>query len=536
MSGFASEPRSRRSMTRTLFGSPIRVACVFCIVIFLYAISKFYQPATGFSTLILIGDAVGENKVTALRQVPHFVYEHSAGYDGAYYVQLALYPTLDNPELKTCIDNLPYRAKRILFCWVAWALGLGQPAWIVQAHALINVVCWLILAGVLLRWFPPTTWENFLRWAAVLFSHGVCMSVRDSLVDGPSLLLIALAMRSVELGRRSAGIATLALAGLGKETTLLSVAGVADFDWRAPRTWWRAGLTAVVVALPLFFWMGYIRLKFGPTEDPGLGNFTWPLVGLAEKWADIVANIQMRSDSTLRWATGATILALTVQWFFFVLRWRPADAWWRLGVAYAGMMTFLATPVWEGQPGASTRVLLPMTLAFNILVPRGWKWLPLLIVGNLTVVSAYREYSPPAREFYQVTGERAVLGAAKVELVSGWYQPESNGRTTWRWSGKKSELRIKNTSAGLLAVAVRGGAASPKATQLRIYAGENLVWVGPIGERQVPFRFGFTAPEGVTTLRFESEADGGPIGTDMRQLAFNIFDLEVVVAPARASR
>ena len=126
---------------------------------------------------------------------PHFTYERSAGYDGAYYVQLAMHPTLDNPELEKSIDNLPYRARRMLFCWAAWLLGLGQPAWIIQAHALLNVLCWLGLAILLLHWFPPASAGDVLRWFGVMFSHGVCMSVRHSLVDAPSLLLLALAVR-----------------------------------------------------------------------------------------------------------------------------------------------------------------------------------------------------------------------------------------------------------------------------------------------------------------------------------------------------
>jgi hypothetical protein len=197
----AAERRARGGFLVNFFRSRVRVAYVACVVLFLWCVAQFYERSTGFSSLISIGDLLNETKVTALRQTPHYVYENSSGYDGAYYVQIALYPTLDNPELRKAIDNLPYRSKRILFCWAAWALGLGQPGWIVQAHALLNVLCWLALAWVLLRWFPPSGWENFFRWAAILFSHGVCMSVRHSLVDAPSLLLVALA-RWPDWGRK----------------------------------------------------------------------------------------------------------------------------------------------------------------------------------------------------------------------------------------------------------------------------------------------------------------------------------------------
>src|SRR5258706_277972 len=139
--------------------------------------------------------------------------------EGAYYVQLALHPLLNEPELQQSIDNLPYRAKRMLMFWTAWLLGMGRDAWVVNAYALLNVGAWLALAWLLLRWFPLTNWNNFLRWGGVMFSHGVCMSVHNSLVDLPSLLLIATGVAAVERGRRGGAMTALAAAALTKETS-----------------------------------------------------------------------------------------------------------------------------------------------------------------------------------------------------------------------------------------------------------------------------------------------------------------------------
>ena len=512
-------------------GFGVRVAYLACVLVFLWCVSQFFHAGTGFSSLISIGDMLGETKVTALRQSPHYVYESSPGYDGAYYVQLALYPTLDNPELKKAIDNLPYRAKRILFCWAAWALGLGQPAWIVQAHALLNVLCWLILGWALLRWFPPTGWENFLRWAAVMFSHGVCMSVRHSLVDAPSLLLVALALRWLEEGKGKQGGVTLALAGLGKETSLLATAGL-DFDWRAPRTWGRTVLTVVLIGLPLAVWMLFIRWKFGPADDPGMGNFTFPFAGYVEKWRAAWPDAMARDASALGRATFAVVIALGAQWLFFMLRWRPGERWWRVGVAFAVMMMFLSTPVWEGFPGASTRVLLPMTLAFNVLVPRGRRWLPLLLIGNLTVAASVFEFSPP-HEFYRLGGDRALRSAVRVTTSGGWYGPERHLDQHWRWSKGRSALHLANDSGGAVQMTLLGHASSAEGTRsLRVSQGEKMLWGDTIGQNPVVMRFGVVLPPGETVLVFNSDRPGGKIGSDPRDLAFNIANLEIVLRPA----
>lgn len=511
----------------------VRVAFVAAIVLFLWCVGQFYHRDTGFTSLISIGDLLTPTKVTALKGVPHHVYESSPGYDGAYYVQLALYPTLDNPELTKAIDNLPYRAKRILFCWAAWALGLGQPAWVVQAHALLNVLCWLGLAFLLLRWFPLTSWENFLRWAAVMFSHGLCMSVRHSLVDGPSLLLVALAMRWFEEGKRGAGVATLALAGLGKETSLLAGAGV-DVEWKKPATWWRAAVMLVVIALPLAAWMAFIKWKFGPAEDPGMGNFTWLFAGYAERLATAWREVRAPERSGINWAVLATVLALAVQWLFLALRWRPAERWWRVGAAFALMMGFLSTPVWEGYPGAATRVLLPMTLAFNVLVPRGWKWLPVVLAGNLTVATSVFEFSPP-NEFYRVRGPAS--SALQVVASSGWHGPERYLEHRWRWAAERAELTLINKGAEPLAVSVRGGVLSVEGMRgLRVTSGEKLVWGDTVGEGQAVMQFGLTLPPGETVLVLASDKPPQKVSTDPRELGFQVANLDIVVKPAGVQR
>ena len=513
----------------------VRIAYLAAVVLFLGCVAQFFHRDTGFTSLISIGDQLSETQVTALRQAPHYVYESSPGYDGAYYVQLALYPTLDNPELKKAIDNLPYRARRILFSWTAWTLGLGQPAWIVQAHALLNVLCWLALGWTLLRWFPPTGWENFARWTAVMFSHGVCMSVRHSLVDAPSLLLVALALRCLEDGRGRAGGIALAFAGLGKETSLLATAGT-DFDARAPRTWWRTARTVAFIALPLAAWMGYVRWKFGPADDPGLGNFTLPLLGYWEKIRTCVRDIATRDAGALHWVTLGAAVALLVQALFFATRWRPAERWWRVGAAFALMMLFLSTPVWEGYPGAATRVLLPMTLAFNILVPRGVRWLPVLIAGNLTVAASMFEFSPP-HDFYTVRGDDEVSSAVHVATAKDWHGPERHLKEHWRWSPGRSELRLSNTSTQPVRVVVLARASSANAPRkLVVSEGKKLLWSETVGSAPGLIRFGFELPPGETVLTFAADRPGDKIGTDPRPLAFRVMNLEIVVTPAPGSR
>ncbi len=514
-------------------GCTWRGACLLCMALFLAAIARFYIPPTGFSSLIAIGAKLDSHAVTALRDVPHYVYEDSWGYDGSYYVQIALHPLLDEPALAGAIDNLPYRAKRILLSWLAWGLGAGQPEWIVQAYALLNVVSWLGLATLLWRWFPPNSLDNFLRWAGVMFSHGVCMSVRDSLADGPSLLLVAVAVMLVEKGRRNAGTMLLAVATLGKETSLLAVPALLRGK---KKTGWRRAIglavRSVLVALPLLAWMIYVRWRVGPVGDAGLGNFALPLTGWLGKWSDTVADLRRPGFSWSHLATLLAVIALTVQCAFVGLRWRPTEIWWRVGAPFAALLVLLGQPVWEGAPGAVFRVLLPLTLAFNVLVPRGRRWLPLLLVGNLSVMTGLAELSPPD-QYYRLHGRHADIAALRVEM-RGWHQGESKAGRCWRWSASESSLVLTNRGTTPLAVHFSGWGRAVDARRITAAFDGREVWQGALAPRVTPVDLGSVLIQpGEHVLAFTSERPGvKPSLEDRRTLSFALYDLEVAVTPA----
>jgi len=291
-----------------------------------------------------------------------------------------------------------------------------------------------------------------------------------------------------------------------------------------------------LIAAPLVAWMTYVRLKFGPAEDPGLGNFTLPFAGFWEKLSTTWRDASGAKSFTLNWATFAVVIALAAQWLFFVLRWRPAERWWRVGVAFAVMMTFLSTPVWEGFPGAATRVLLPMTLAFNVLLPRGARWLPLLLVGNLTIAASVFELSPPS-EFYSIRGDRELSAALRVVPSTGWHGPERHLKEQWRWSAARAELRLVNKHTAPVRVVLQGKArAVTQPRHLRVSVGEKLLWGDTVTERGVVMRFGLEVPPGETVITFATDRPAEKVGTDPRDLAFRVANLDVVVTPVGASR
>ena len=342
------------------------------VVCFLASIAGFYQTDNGFTEII--GFAGGhEHEVPAMSGVPHA--HIRGGYDGQFYAQLALVPLLEDPAIDSALDNAPYRARRILFSWTAYALGLGRPFWVLQAYALQNVACWLLLAWVLTRWIPPNTPRRLALWAACLFAQGLLVSVRLALTDGPSMLLLALTVAIAERNRLWSTAAIVGVSGLGRETNLfaLTVLPVP----RSKAQWLKVGAAIIIAIVPLLLWQDYLFSIYRRHAFANQNQLAMPLVGYFRKWDTIVAGFARDGLLSPHMLTFLTTLGLTTQAVYIVamLRRLHQELWWRLAIPYVALMCVLDFAVWGGHPGAAPRVLLPITFAFNVLLDRdGSRW------------------------------------------------------------------------------------------------------------------------------------------------------------------
>ena len=359
------------------------------LVMFLVSVSSFHRPETGFTSLINFGDQFRDRALPAVRVVAHHVNENSSGYDGQFYAQLAVDPLVRDPAIEQAVDNFSYRARRILFSWTAFLLGLGQPRLILQAYAVQNILCWLVLACLLLRWLPPVDFKNFFLWFGCLFSSGLISSVRFSLLEGPSLLLLALTIVLIERGKPWLAAGLIGLSGLGRETNLLSGACLLERRQLPGRLSGAAVSVArgLMIGLPLTLWLVYLNYSdHGLSLTTGTANVAGPFSGYVGEWGITLSELREAGwTSDVRFSL-FTLISLTTQAVVLTLRSDRHAPWWRAGIAYAVLMMFLGPAVWAGYPGAATRVLVPMAVAFNVLLPRSGGFWPLAILGNLSVL------------------------------------------------------------------------------------------------------------------------------------------------------
>jgi len=527
----------------------VRLAYLVVVAVFFSVFSSFYIPGKGFSYLVFLGSKQPA-VISELGETNYYLHKNSYGYDGQFYAQIAVDPTLRNPELLESVDNLPYRGRRILMSLSAYLMGWGNPEAVLHAYTLQNVICWVLLAVLLLWWFPPNSWQNWFRWTGVLLCAGVWASMMYALTDGPSLLLVAFGVFLIEKNKPWLAAAVLGLSGLAKETNVLSVTPFLRHEALfKPRKWPKLILQSLLVLSPLALWIFYIEKVVGLAPSEGLNNFTWPFGGWAWRLKFNAVDAFSQDFFTRRGLPNLSflcllgLLALSVQCAFFLLRPKWDKPWWRIGASFSLLMIVLGEAVWEGFPGASYRVLLPMQLAFNVLVPRTRHWIPILIIGNLTLLTEIhvildrtKEARSIARLGQSLPDHRRTRssffkeGLITVEFPSGWYGEEGSGRNKSVWSSGTAEVTLRNKLPTSETVALEFSIHSLEARDLtlRDASGEVLWHTDALKDKVRVTVEGITLKPGTTVLHFETSQDASFVPPDTRPLAFCVTNLHVL--------
>ena len=303
---------------------------------------------------------------------------------------MALHPPWMYHDLRGHYDFPAYRLRRIFLPTLAWLLGLGRPWWIVHVYSAFNLLSWLALAWLLTVWLPLRNWINFGRWAACLLAAGVLESLRGSLTDLPSLLLLLGGMRLWETRQPRAGAVAFTLGVLTRDTVALSLLGLL---WPHPpraRGFVRSAVLGGLIVLPTALWALYVAHYFPASSSTGVaGNFNWPFRAVAGTTVDAWEHLRQGTREYGRYTFRLiTIFSFMIQAWVVLTGWKRGPQWFRIAWPFILLFPFLGLPVWEG-PWGMWRAILPVTIAFCFLVPANrWFW-PLLVAGSLPSLHAF---------------------------------------------------------------------------------------------------------------------------------------------------
>jgi hypothetical protein len=307
------------------------------------------------------------------------------------------------------------------------------------------------------------------------------------------------------------------------------------------RGWRNAALCVFVAAVPLALWVLHLRSAWHvPLDGGGVANFTWPLAAYFGRWRAVAQDFGKFGWSEPFIANLCLHLGLTVQVLWIVARPRWSSIWWRVGAAHVVLLMMLNTQVWAGYSGASSRVLLPLLLAFNVLVPRSAFGIVVLIAGNLTVVAGFSEMHAPPRATWTIDGPPSIVVDAashrrvEVQYVSGFFGPEADGKFSWRWTSGDAVLRITNPHAFPFVAHAHLGLRGTRARHVTLTAGDAILWSGPVGAeiREMDLAPFVVPPEGIE-IKLDAGGDGESEETDQRKLGVAVFNFALSVSPSR---
>ncbi|MBK1878188.1 hypothetical protein [Pelagicoccus mobilis] len=360
--------------------------------LFLALLLGKHHADSGFSELAGFGEDYHRPKIEAAAALSIYHKPNSTGYDGQFYTQIALDPTLRDPGFPEAIDHPSYRARRILQPALAWLFGAGHPAAILQAHSLINVACLAICGWLLLLWIPIGNWENFARWFLCVFSMGALESVRYSLADLPALTLALATIAFLEKGRGKLAVTSNALAALSKETSLIN-AVVFLSPGQKPSAPFRQRLgqgilAGAIATASLAAWMAYVSYVFPVTLNAN-DNIGLPFSGLYRGIVDAFQQLAANGFSDRYFFRILAIFGLLFQFGYLLAKPQLKSRLWALGIVYGILFLTLGDAVWRGY-WAGCRIALPLSIAFNILYSPKSKTLLWsgLFLSNLAFVHA----------------------------------------------------------------------------------------------------------------------------------------------------
>ncbi len=344
---------------------PARFQALFLALLFLLPLlhaATHFDRETGFTSLILFGPAFDAQALDEVRAAPHPLVGE-VGYDGQFYAQLAIDPTLRHPQLATALDNPRYRSVRIFLPALAHVLGLGRPPWILNAYALLNLAFFALLLWGFVRFLKPRTLGHLLCIAAAAWSTGALASVERSLTDLPAATLAFLA---AGMAGASASFPVLAAAGLCRESALVGIFSVVWPRRFSKYEFARAALGGLAAVLPLAAWMLYVEHVFHGAGTTTPGSLGWPFAGLAGHLRTSMLAL-WNEPSRLTLFSLLSALSLLVQVAYLFAKPRFGSPFWRMGIGFAVLFFFFGEPLFA-EPLATCRAVLPLTLAFNALL------------------------------------------------------------------------------------------------------------------------------------------------------------------------
>jgi len=355
-----------------------------------------YQKRHDLTQLIYFGQNRMERSLPEIKALNPAANSPS-GYDGQYYAQIALDPTLRRPDLANAVDLPVFRMERIALPMLAHVLGGGSPEAILRVYALLNLFFWYVLFAALLWWVRAASPRSFLAVFAIVLTTGALISIQRALTDLPAATFGFLSLYLTEIPAAlmiSLAILTKPTSGLFLMRYLLPLPKTLGECMR------RSGAILLALILP-GLWLFYLFHLFHDQRTSG-DNLTVPFLDwsrqLAIAWKNLGSlpiDFQWMAITQWEWNLfeflALTSMALQAAFLLLQPRWRHPI--WIMGIGFAVLFFCLNHNCFAEQI-AYSRTVLPLTIAFNLLLlefKRGPIFVLYFVMGNVGLMLSVKD-------------------------------------------------------------------------------------------------------------------------------------------------
>lgn len=229
------------------------------IVVFFLFFSKFDSNITGF---FRIGSRLPVSPYLQSQAVT--VYQNEGGYDGQYFLSIALDPLLQNKGTIAALDNPVYRYRRILYPLVGHVFGFGNPIvipWVMVAINCIAIVLLVFFVSSIFQVYHLHSWQGLLTLAI----PGIWLSLTFATADILSSLFLVAAIYYYRTDKPIFTSISLCLACLTRETLLLAWVAMAIVSIIERK--WRIFKCLFWALIPFTLWNAYVLFRLPKVGD-----------------------------------------------------------------------------------------------------------------------------------------------------------------------------------------------------------------------------------------------------------------------------
>ena len=245
--------------------TPLRVGLAAAVLYLLYLVGRIVLAAHGNPGALVVAGSAFVNA----SQVPvHIPVLSGTGYDGQFYLPMALAHFDFAPHALGVTFDSVFRTQRIAYPLAAWLLALGSPHLLLYVLPLLNLAALAGLACVLAS-FAVASGKHPLVGLLVALYPGYALSLGRDLTEPMAGFTLMLGLFLLERRRYLPAALALGVSVLTRETGTLVVMSV-GIAWligalRGRSEWSSRGLfiAAAIPSVAFFAWQGVVRAQSG---------------------------------------------------------------------------------------------------------------------------------------------------------------------------------------------------------------------------------------------------------------------------------